>query len=240
MDKDAWHRNSLDHRERVTTLTDEQFKTVYEYLVDEFRSASSRAKAAEGTAEDLDRVLTDALQLGLLPRGIRRVHRPLLRSRASIPLDAAARRQPRVLRHLQRPLRAAPDSGHGSRLRRGDGDRARGQRAATTRAARLGHRDRPGCARRRKYLQAPGALAGLSFYTFSCISYLADVYSRRVAAERHAGYFAAYVAFFPKLLAGPIERAQPFLAACASRSASATRRSPRVCNCSCGGCSRRS
>ena len=29
MDKDAWHRNSLDHRERVTTLTDEQFKTVY-------------------------------------------------------------------------------------------------------------------------------------------------------------------------------------------------------------------
>jgi alginate O-acetyltransferase complex protein AlgI len=62
-----------------------------------------------------------------------------------------------------------------------------------------------------KYMQAPGALAGLSFYTFSCISYLADVYSRRVGAERHAGYFAVYVAFFPKLLAGPIERAQPFL-----------------------------
>jgi alginate O-acetyltransferase complex protein AlgI len=62
-----------------------------------------------------------------------------------------------------------------------------------------------------KYMQAPGALAGLSFYTFSCISYLADVYWRRVAAERHAGYFAVYVAFFPKLLAGPIERAQPFL-----------------------------
>src|SRR3954454_6350025 len=37
-----------------------------------------------------------------------------------------------------------------------------------------------------KYMQAPGALAGLSFYTFSCISYLADVYSRRVGAERHA------------------------------------------------------
>jgi alginate O-acetyltransferase complex protein AlgI len=62
-----------------------------------------------------------------------------------------------------------------------------------------------------KYLQAPGALAGLSFYTFSCISYLADVYSRRIAAERHAGYFALYVSFFPKLLAGPIERAQPFV-----------------------------
>jgi mono/diheme cytochrome c family protein len=36
MDKDAWHRNSLDHRERVTTLTDEQFKTVYEYLATNF------------------------------------------------------------------------------------------------------------------------------------------------------------------------------------------------------------
>jgi D-alanyl-lipoteichoic acid acyltransferase DltB (MBOAT superfamily) len=62
-----------------------------------------------------------------------------------------------------------------------------------------------------KYIQAPAALAGLSFYTFSCLSYLADVNRRRIAAERHAGYFALYVSFFPKLLAGPIERAQPFL-----------------------------
>ena len=36
MDKDAWQRNSLDHRERVSTLTDEQFKTVYEYLSTNF------------------------------------------------------------------------------------------------------------------------------------------------------------------------------------------------------------
>ena len=36
MDKDAWHRNSLDHRERVTTLTDEQFQTLYEYLTTNF------------------------------------------------------------------------------------------------------------------------------------------------------------------------------------------------------------
>jgi cytochrome c5 len=36
MDKDAWYRNSLDHRDRVTTLTDEQFKTVYEYLTTNF------------------------------------------------------------------------------------------------------------------------------------------------------------------------------------------------------------
>jgi hypothetical protein len=36
MDKDAWLRNSLDHRERVTGLTDEQFKTIYEYLAANF------------------------------------------------------------------------------------------------------------------------------------------------------------------------------------------------------------
>ena len=52
---------------------------------------------------------------------------------------------------------------------------------------------------------------GLSFYTFSCISYLADVYARRLPAERHFGHFALYVSFFPRLLAGPIERAEPFL-----------------------------
>src|SRR6266446_707337 len=36
MDKDAWHRNSLDHRERVTTLSDEEFTTLYEYLATNF------------------------------------------------------------------------------------------------------------------------------------------------------------------------------------------------------------
>ena len=52
---------------------------------------------------------------------------------------------------------------------------------------------------------------GLSFFTFSCLSYLADVYAGRRAPERHFGRFALYVSFFPKLLAGPIERAGPFL-----------------------------
>jgi hypothetical protein len=36
MDKDAWQRNSIDHRERVTTLTDEEFKTLYAYLTATF------------------------------------------------------------------------------------------------------------------------------------------------------------------------------------------------------------
>lgn len=53
--------------------------------------------------------------------------------------------------------------------------------------------------------------AGLSFFTFSCVSYLADVYWNKLPAERHAGRFLLYVSFFPKLLAGPIERATAFL-----------------------------
>lgn len=53
--------------------------------------------------------------------------------------------------------------------------------------------------------------AGLSFFTFSCISYLVDCYRGTMRAERHAGRLAVYIAFFPKLIAGPIERAGPFL-----------------------------
>jgi hypothetical protein len=36
MDKDAWTRNSLDHRERVASLNDEDFKKLYAYLVANF------------------------------------------------------------------------------------------------------------------------------------------------------------------------------------------------------------
>lgn len=53
--------------------------------------------------------------------------------------------------------------------------------------------------------------AGLSFYTFSCLSYLFDVYRLKLPAERHLGHLSLYVSFFPKLLAGPIERATSFL-----------------------------
>lgn len=49
--------------------------------------------------------------------------------------------------------------------------------------------------------------AGLSFYTLQTIGYTIDVYRRRVRPERHLGYFALYVAYFPQLVAGPIERA---------------------------------
>jgi cytochrome c5 len=36
MDKDAWARNSLDHRDRVGSLTDEEFRTLYAYLTANF------------------------------------------------------------------------------------------------------------------------------------------------------------------------------------------------------------
>jgi alginate O-acetyltransferase complex protein AlgI len=47
---------------------------------------------------------------------------------------------------------------------------------------------------------------GISFYTFQSISYVIDVYRGDVAAERHLGRFATFIAFFPQLVAGPIER----------------------------------
>ncbi len=48
---------------------------------------------------------------------------------------------------------------------------------------------------------------GISFYTFQTMSYTIDVYRGKVHAERSFFDFALYVAFFPQLIAGPIERA---------------------------------
>lgn len=47
---------------------------------------------------------------------------------------------------------------------------------------------------------------GISFYTFQTLSYVIDVYKGRIAAERHFGYYALFVTYFPQLVAGPIER----------------------------------
>ena len=52
---------------------------------------------------------------------------------------------------------------------------------------------------------------GISFYTFQAVGYTVDVYKGRVEAERDAVAFFAYVAFFPQLVAGPIERARNLL-----------------------------
>ncbi len=56
---------------------------------------------------------------------------------------------------------------------------------------------------------APGILlpAGLSFYLFQSISYAIDVYRGRIERETSLVRHAVFVSFFPRLLAGPIERA---------------------------------
>jgi alginate O-acetyltransferase complex protein AlgI len=52
---------------------------------------------------------------------------------------------------------------------------------------------------------------GISFYTFQSMAYTIDVYRGKLRAEKRAGVFATFVAFFPQLVAGPIERAPHML-----------------------------
>jgi len=52
---------------------------------------------------------------------------------------------------------------------------------------------------------------GLSFYTFQTLSYTIEVYRGRLEPERDFSRYALFVAFFPQLVAGPIERATRFL-----------------------------
>lgn len=52
---------------------------------------------------------------------------------------------------------------------------------------------------------------GISFYTFQTLSYTIDVYRKKLAPTSNLIEFAAYVSFFPQLVAGPIERATKLL-----------------------------
>ncbi len=52
---------------------------------------------------------------------------------------------------------------------------------------------------------------GISFYTFQTLSYTIDVYKKRLKPTRDFISFAAFVSFFPQLVAGPIERATNLL-----------------------------
>ena len=52
---------------------------------------------------------------------------------------------------------------------------------------------------------------GISFYTFQTLSYTIDVYKKQISPTHHILNFATYVAFFPQLVAGPIERASQLL-----------------------------
>jgi alginate O-acetyltransferase complex protein AlgI len=48
---------------------------------------------------------------------------------------------------------------------------------------------------------------GVSYFDIQAISYLVDIYLGIEEPEQHLGYYALYLAFYPKLLQGPIERA---------------------------------
>lgn len=52
---------------------------------------------------------------------------------------------------------------------------------------------------------------GISFYTFQTLSYTIDVYKGRIEPTKNFISFAAFVSFFPQLVAGPIERASNLL-----------------------------
>jgi alginate O-acetyltransferase complex protein AlgI len=52
---------------------------------------------------------------------------------------------------------------------------------------------------------------GISYYTFKLISYLIDIHWGNQKAERSFINFAAYTAFFPQIVAGPIQRGGEFL-----------------------------
>jgi alginate O-acetyltransferase complex protein AlgI len=52
---------------------------------------------------------------------------------------------------------------------------------------------------------------GFSFYCLQGIAYLIDIYKTRIKAEDVFWDFALFIAFFPKLIAGPIERASSLL-----------------------------
>jgi D-alanyl-lipoteichoic acid acyltransferase DltB (MBOAT superfamily) len=52
---------------------------------------------------------------------------------------------------------------------------------------------------------------GISFYTFQTMSYTFDIFRRRIRPTPSIIDFGTYVAYFPQLVAGPIERAQRLL-----------------------------
>ena len=62
-----------------------------------------------------------------------------------------------------------------------------------------------------KYTGAVSVPVGISFFTFQALGYLVDVYRGRIRAEKDPVRCALFIAFFPQLAAGPIERAEELL-----------------------------
>lgn len=62
-------------------------------------------------------------------------------------------------------------------------------------------------------LETPSNLlpVGISFFTFSAISYIMDIYRQGAPAQRNPLHTGNYIAMFPKLMQGPIARYEPML-----------------------------
>ena len=52
---------------------------------------------------------------------------------------------------------------------------------------------------------------GLSFFSFKLMSYVLDIYNGKIMPEKNFFNFANYIAFFPTILSGPIDRPKAFL-----------------------------
>lgn len=48
--------------------------------------------------------------------------------------------------------------------------------------------------------------AGISFFTFESLSYVIEIHQRQLKGNTRLRHYALFIAFFPKLVAGPIER----------------------------------
>lgn len=53
---------------------------------------------------------------------------------------------------------------------------------------------------------------GLSFYSLQAVSYLVDIYRKKISTEKSAVGIGLYLSFFPKIPAGPIESPNKFVA----------------------------
>src|SRR6185369_340621 len=58
---------------------------------------------------------------------------------------------------------------------------------------------------------APFAVLGISFYALQAVAYVVDTYSGARRTPPSLSAFALYLAYFPKIVAGPIERPETFL-----------------------------
>jgi alginate O-acetyltransferase complex protein AlgI len=61
------------------------------------------------------------------------------------------------------------------------------------------------------FLISIAAPLGISYITFQAIGYMIEIKRGNHKAERHLGHFSTFIFFFPKIVAGPVERAHNFL-----------------------------